>query len=199
MQKLLLLIMVVLVSGCVSPNADKHNIPPINANISPAHLPICYNYGCSVIDVIQVSDLTWEKIRFLFPKEQSAAAERQAIRAAVAMLEQEAALHTPVGIDRGKNYNDVGAGSQDCLDESTNTTHFLLLLQNASLLQWHSVTSRAYRAHVFLDQHYAAQIIHTTTGQRYIVDSWYLDNGNKPYVQTYRRWALKKAFAPDGS
>lgn len=138
---------------------------------------------------------SWQKVQGLLVNTSSDFEERLALREAIAVFEQEAALHTPVGIDQPKNTNLGETGRQDCLDESTNTTHFLTLLQNSNLLKWHRVGPRVYRAHFMLDQHYAAQLIHQASGARYVIDSWHLGNGERPYIQPYRQWAYKKSFS----
>ncbi|MGH1485351.1 MAG: hypothetical protein ACRBCI_03970 [Cellvibrionaceae bacterium] len=182
-------------SACSSMDTSKHEIPLVKQDITINALPICYDHGCAVISHIQLSQNTWNNIQSLFSVKQLAFEERLAVRQAISLLEKEASLHTPVGIDLPKNTNDIETGRQDCLDESTNTTHFLTLLENNNLLQWHTVGSRVYRAHFLIDQHYAAQIIHKHTEQRYVVDSWYLANGELPYIQPYEQWALKKTFS----
>jgi hypothetical protein len=192
---ILLLIACGLLQGCSSINAEKHEIPAIDHGVSLLRLPVCYNHGCSIIEDIQVSKTLWEKISDLFSSTQSDFDERLAIRNAIALLEKEAARFTPVGVDAPKNSNEDAHGRQDCVDESTNTTHFLKLMEKQQLLKWHRVGTRVYRAHFLIDQHYAAQIIHLHSGERYVVDSWYLSNGEMPYIQPYRSWVLKKSFS----
>jgi hypothetical protein len=186
---------VILLSACSSFNAEKHEIKKLNHKITTHALPICFNHGCSSQENIQVSLNSWNKIITLFDKVSTDLQERQALRKAVSILEKEAAKYTPVGIDQAKNTNIDEHGRQDCVDESTNTTHFLLLLETHNLLKWHKVGSRVYRTHFLIDQHYAAQIIHLQSGERFVVDSWYLSNGELPFIQRYQRWRLKKSFS----
>jgi hypothetical protein len=112
-------------------------------------------------------------------------------------MEQIVGSMTPTDRDRGGNdfEGDDWSGQMDCIDESTNTTSYLNLFEQHGLLKWHRVKERVYRAPRILDQHWAAQIEHTATGQRYAVDSWYKDNGERPYVQMVEAWKRKEAFA----
>ncbi len=187
----------VFLFSCSSINTDKHEIPVIDKNPSIVSFPVCYNHGCSIIKNIHVSESTWNTVESLFMNNETAFEERLAVRKAIALFEQEAALHTPVGNDRAKNTIEDLLGQQDCLDESTNTTHFMTLLSNNGLLKWHRVGSRVYRAHFFLDQHYAAQLVQVQTGERYVVDSWHLANGEPAYVQPFNEWARKRSFSPE--
>ena len=79
----------------------------------------------------------------------------------------------------------------DCIDESTNTKRYLDLLQEQGLLHWHTVAERVYRAPHFFDLHWAGQIIELETLDSYVVDSWFLDNGNMPYIQALNNWLRK--------
>ncbi len=180
---------------CSSMNTDKHEIPVLNQSPSIVSFPVCFNHGCNIIQNIHMSESTWGAVEKLFVDNETAFDERLAVRKAIALFEQEAALHTPVGNDRAKNTIEELSGQQDCLDESTNTTHFMTLLSNNGLLKWHKVGSRVYRAHFIVDQHYAAQLIELQTGERYVVDSWHLANGEPAYIQSFSQWARKRSFS----
>ena len=64
----------------------------------------------------------------------------------------------------------------------------------AGLLQWHAVEERELRHPWILDLHWAAVIRDTSTDQRYAVDSWFLDNGQPPYIQPLDQWLSGRAF-----
>jgi hypothetical protein len=83
----------------------------------------------------------------------------------------------------------------DCVDESTNTTTYLTMLLKDGLLKWHNVEDRATRGFfIFGWPHTTAVIRDTVTGQLYVVDSWFLDNGQPPYIQKLEDWRDKKDF-----
>ena len=199
-KKCLIPLFSLMVLSCSSMNAERHEaLPALNKRVDFAALPICYNHGCTQKHLISVSQPTRASIKEMFVTVSNPQEERWAIRKAVALLEQEAAKFTPVGIDQKKNTNLDEEGRQDCVDESTNTSHFLALLHQQQLLQFHRVAPRVYRAHFLLDQHYAAQIIDTLNGKHFVVDSWFLGNGELPYIQPYKRWAMKRSFLPENN
>lgn len=161
-------------------------------------VPLCYGHGCEVQTSFQVTARQWDHIKNLFsPTAKEPAFEREQIRHAVALLEDIAGRQTPTHRDRGGNpwFTQSTPGAMDCVDESINTMTYLTIFKQKNLLRWHEVLSRVYRApHVF-DLHYAARIRDISTGQQYVVDSWFLDNGEKPYIQKLNDWFDKKPFS----
>ncbi len=160
--------------------------------VGPA-LSVCYNYGCKRQAQFTLSASEWRRVVSLFePAPTSPNEERVAIRRAVAEMESTAGLYTPVRRDRGGNPIDAEwPGQLDCIDESTNTTTYLLELERAGLLRWHTVGERVYRAPYLFDEHWSAQIQEMRSGERYAVDSWMRDNGYPPYVQPIAEWKRK--------
>ena len=154
---------------------------------------ICYNYDCNRTAHVRPGAGEWQTVVNQFtPPARSAVEERDMIRRAVAVLEHIAGTQTPTFRDRGRNpIVDDWPGQMDCIDESMNTKRYLDLLQERNLLRWHRVTDRAYRAPHLFDQHWAGQIIELETLDSYIVDSWFLDNGNMPYIQATSAWQRK--------
>ena len=137
----------------------------------------------------------WEEMEALFaPPLDTAAEERERIRLAVARFEQVAGEQTPTGKDRGRNQapRGGGTGAMDCVDESSNTTRYLLLLRSRGLLSHHDVLPPAWRGPPIIDPHYAARILEISTGRRFIVDSWWLDNGEPPILQSEPAWLRKE-------
>ena len=156
-------------------------------------LTICYNYNCSRSALVRPAAGEWQTVVNQFqPAARSAVEEREMIRRAIAVLEQIVGMQTPTFRDRGRNpIIDDWPGQMDCIDESTNTKRYLDLLQAQGLLRWHRVAERAYRAPYLFDPHWAGQIIELESGASYVVDSWYLDNGNPPYIQALNKWLRK--------
>ena len=154
---------------------------------------ICYNYNCNRSAAVRPGMDEWNTVVNQFkPAARSAAEERQMIRRAIAILEHIAGTQTPTFRDRGRNpIIDDWPGQMDCIDESTNTKRYLDLLQARGLLRWHRVIGRAYRTPHLVDPHWAGQIVELETLDRYVVDSWFLDNGNMPYIQATSAWQRK--------
>jgi len=161
-------------------------------------VPLCYEHGCAVQTSFQLSAKQWEHIKSLFsPPAKEPAFEREQIRRAVALLEDIAGQQTPTHRDRGRNpwFTQPTPGAMDCVDESINSMTYLIIFKQRNLLRWHEVLSRVYRAPHLFDLHYAARIKDISTGQEYVVDSWFLDNGEKPYIQKLNDWFNKKPFS----
>jgi hypothetical protein len=127
----------------------------------------------------------------LFAGVQHAEQERAAIARAVARLEQIAGTQTPIHRDGRKNHG-AGPGETDCLDESTNTTTFLRLMQERGLLEHHRVMTKAFRSPLHMDIHWTAVVQDLQTRQRWVIDSWYNANGLPPIVQPVEDWMQKK-------
>jgi hypothetical protein len=140
-----------------------------------------------------MSEREWQSIYELFAEPpQSALQERLLIRRAIARFERITGEHTPTHNDLAGNASLFSAdGQMDCVDESTNTTTHLLLLEEHGLLRWHKVVARAMRVHYFLDLHFTAPISELDTETMYAIDSWHRANGEPPYVQKYAAWLLK--------
>jgi hypothetical protein len=159
-------------------------------------ITICYNYSCKRTENVRPAAGEWQEVVNQFiPAARSAAEEREMIRRAIGILERIAGTQTPTYRDRGRNpVVDDWPGQMDCIDESINTMRYLDLLQERGLLHWHHAVGRAYRAPYIFDQHWAGQIIELETLEYYAVDSWYLDNGNAPYIQAINEWRRKDPF-----
>jgi hypothetical protein len=179
------IISIVLLGACLSsPPAKVHAATSIDA------IPVCYNFGCKVREIVAITDEEWEEVSGWFrtpapnPEE-----EREQIKRAIGWMEVVIGKHTPTHRDKGLDleYGAEFPGQMDCIDESLNTTTYLTLFENHGLLRHHRVLDRAYRRAIF-DQHWAGQIEEIASGKRFAVDSWFHDNGILPYVQEMSEW-----------
>lgn len=183
---------VFLLSGCGNVPKD----PPI-VRLEAAYIPICYNYGCAVKDSFSLSQENVTALSKLFqgksPKE-----ERESIRTAIKWMEIYAGQQTPTHVDRGQNpWLEIMPGGMDCIDESINSTTYMSFFERQGWLRFHSIEQRVYRAAFLYDLHHAAQIKDLKTGEFWVVDSWHLDNGNKPYIQPKEDWFYSRAFVKE--
>lgn len=169
------------------------SLPVVAADRPLPDITICYNYNCNRSAHVRPDAGEWQAVLNQFkPAARSAAEEREMIRRAIAILEHIAGTQTPTFRDRGRNpINDDWPGQMDCIDESTNTRRYLDLLQERGLLRWHRVAGRAYRTPYLFDPHWAGQIVELQTLDHYVVDSWFLDNGEPPYIQALNNWLRK--------
>lgn len=144
---------------------------------------------------MQLSDAQWQQVRALFePPAENASDERRQIRRAVALLETEVGAITGTWRDLAENVEGAGLpGQLDCISESRNTTTYLALMQGDGLLRWHRVQAREVRTR-FIFSHWSAVIEQQPDGQRYAVDSWYLDNGEPPDILPLADWKSGRRF-----
>jgi hypothetical protein len=182
-------------------------------SVSEGTITICHNLGCKAQSTVTLSRKHLLDILRLFqPTAKTPRIERRQIRDAVALFERIAGQQTSVHRDKGRNPNSIMSsprprnfvrttlsfpnpprhygsieGQMDCVDESRNTTRFLELLKQRGLLAWHRVHDAAFRTPLFA-QHWSAQIEEVVSGKRFAVDSWFLDNGEPPYIQRLETW-----------
>ena len=156
----------------------------------PARFTICYDHGCASLARVRLDAEQWQRVRALFPAPaQTPLEERERIRSAVALLETTVGAMTGTAADKGGNWVGLGLGGQmDCIDESTNTTIYLRMLQKDGLLGWHRAEDRVTRWSLFQWPHTTAVIEERANQRRWAVDSWFLDNGEPPFVLPLDTW-----------
>ncbi len=167
-------------------------------NPVPERFSVCYEHGCSKVAQLALSERQWQSVRALFHSApRDAQAEREVIARAVAQMERLVGPLTGTERDKGRNFRGVGIeGQMDCIDESTNTTTYLTMMAHDGLLRWHTVEDRVTRGFfIFGWPHTTAVIRATTDNQRYAVDSWFLDNGEEPYILPLELW--RRGWQPE--
>ena len=165
----------------------------------PAHFSVCHEHGCAEVDQIGLSPQEWRSIQQLFSRTaMSPEMERQYIARAIARFETFVGRRTGTWNDKGGDLKGLGLdGQMDCIDESTNTTTYLRILQGARLLRWHTVEDRATRGWFIRGwPHTTAVIRDTRSGELYAVDSWFEDNGKPPHIVPLQQW--KDGWEPGG-
>jgi hypothetical protein len=154
----------------------------------------CFDFGCKTTHEIHFSASQWNEIRALFAEDVGDSAEKQAIRRAVALMERFSGEVSGTSLDKGGNYPGSDLPRQmDCIDESTNTLQYLWALQELDLLRWHQVDQKHRRIIWFLT-HWTASVREVDSGRVIVVDSWYRDNGELPYLQPLQDWSRKRDF-----
>jgi len=158
---------------------------------------VCYGNTCRFIAALSLDQEEWNRIRAVFRAvAASPAEEREQIRAAVAELEKIIGDKTGSAADRGENFDGLGLqGQMDCVDEATNTTVYLTIMQMDNLLRWHTVEARTSRGIGSMQvPHFTAVIRDQNDDMRYAVDSWFLDNGEPPFIVPLPVW--EKGWRP---
>lgn len=127
----------------------------------------------------------------------SAQQERHAIAATVALMEEITGEKTGTSRDLGRNLRGFGkTGQMDCIDESTNTTTYLSMLEQAGYLKWHKLAEPSTRFGIFVGMPHTTAVIEDINSKiRYAVDSWFFDNGKAPAIVELSAW--RKGWNPD--
>ena len=157
---------------------------------------VCFDFGCKSTQPVILQDRQWQQVRRLFkPTAINPWTEKQQIRQAVALLEQFTGNVVGTNRDRAGNYpgEDIPF-QQDCIDESTNTFQYIHALDQHGLLKWHQIAGRQQRIRWLFLPHWTAVVRDKSDNQLYAVDSWYQDNGVKPYFQRIEDWYRKDDF-----
>lgn len=201
-----LLILASSLSGCMTHHSDRP-ITPIRTgqNLSdiwdnhyrffigqptPSHFSVCHSMSCYRISEVSLTKEDWSDILGLFSKTMNAEEERLSIQQAIARLEMLIGQQIGSKNDLARNQiTNNRFGQMDCIDEATNTSVYLRMLENAQALKWHTTAPRTSRG-IFQGQapHNTATIIDSQTHTRYAVDSWFYGNGEKPVIIHLDSW-----------
>jgi hypothetical protein len=181
------LVPVLLLTGCAS---SPGQLPAVDASYDG--FPHCHGHGCASVSRVRLSDPERQQIRALMqPKAATPADERRRIQLAIAQLEKLAGSRTDTEVDRGGTFAAVGrSGQLDCIDESSNTRVYLHLLYDDDLLAWHQPAGLAHRGLLLVGgwPHTTAVIRERSSGAVFAVDSWFLDNGEPPFIVSLASW-----------
>jgi hypothetical protein len=163
-----------------------------------ASVQVCYNYGCAVEEIVVFSEHRLAGVGRLLAASRSPETERDLLAVAVGRLYAWAGEQTPIWRDRGGNYDDDQDedGRMDCIDHATTTTRFLDLLDAHGWLRFHRVLPPERRTRFLIGQHFSAVIeelgplrdVEHPQPERYVVDSWFRDNGKPAVILPLEKW-----------
>ena len=171
--------------------------PTLIDDPQPQRFSVCYGHTCSVVVTASLPQAAWQRVRVVFhagvdgPED-----ERTRIASAIALLETLVGEITGTARDLGGDVRGfLKPGQMDCVDEANNSTTYLKMFAADGLLKWHEVGPVVKRGHILFGMPHATAIItDKTTREQWAVDSWYLDNGEPPYIVPYRIW--KDGWSP---
>jgi len=148
----------------------------------------CRGYGCRFKDSISLAPTDWQKIKSHFHKNpKDAAEERARISVAIGTFEKIVGKASGSDVDLAGTFQSTGNFQEDCVDESINTTSYLVILKNAGLLRFHDIlqpTARLWSGW----PHQTAVILENTTQEKFAVDSWFHDNGVNAEIIPLALW-----------
>ena len=155
---------------------------------------VCFNYGCLVQAEVIYDDQQLRELGLILGSAHDAQQERAAISIVIGRLLGWAGGQSPITVDRGGNYADYCVyGRMDCIDHSKTTTRLLQMIAAQGLLHYHRVLEPALRSRLLVFEHYSALIEDIEAAapldeRRYVVDSWFFDNGQPAAVMPLARW-----------
>jgi hypothetical protein len=129
-------------------------------------------------------------------KADTAEEERRAIAYAIGWMETRVGEKIGTKDDRpGMEFSGhTDPTQQDCVDEATNTTSYLLVLQHNKLLRHHTVGTPFAKENLLRGvagwPHWTAVVREIVNGQRWAVDSWIYANGENPAIVEAERWYI---------
>lgn len=165
-------------------------------------IDICHGYGCLVQDRVHFREARLAALGRVLQRAVDAAEERRLLAGVIGQLYAWAGEQSEIRHDRGGNYADSGPGRMDCIDHSTSTTRLLQMLAERRYLRFHRVLDPVVRhwAMIF-PVHWSAVIEERAapgialTPARFVVDSWFVDNGQPAVVLPLEDW--KEGAGPD--
>ncbi len=165
-------------------------------------LPICHNYGCAEISYVSFNSLQWKKILSYFDSEiVSASAEREILTHVIAYIEMVVGEQTNTQYDLGGTFNvylnlkKAKSEQMDCIDESANTLLYLRLLVQNKKINFHEVVGLRSRGGLWAGYlHTAVLLLDKQSKEKFIIDSWFHDNGQPPEIVPFQKW--KKGWKP---
>jgi len=196
LKGLVLVFAAAVVSACVSSRAGSPRDYYLNfAFQPPAHnkVTVCHGYGCRIKTPFQLEDGDIQRARTIMSEfDGSPEEERKGVQKVVSYMEQRVGRILGTDQDRAKietsGINDPT--QQDCIDEATNTTSYLMVLESNGLLKYHKVRKPEVRGY-WVDgnwPHWTAVLQNRDNSEEWAVDTWFRDNGVPPVVIPLEDW-----------
>jgi hypothetical protein len=159
----------------------------------------CHGYGCRIVTPVALPAQDWKDIEALFtPRPKDPIQERKILAQAIGVFEQKVGKIAGTQDDHYGTFYKIGHDQHDCVDESTNTTIYLSLLEQKGLMTHHKVRAPDVRIPLinYLGRwpHQTAVITEIASGESFAVDSWFHDNGFPAEIAPLKDW--KAGWAP---
>jgi hypothetical protein len=195
-------------SACVSGGGNDWRIHYVSFNATPPQgnrVTVCHAYTCKEQTTYTFTPAQMAEIAALMKRTKRADTpfeERRAVAYAISYMEVRVGNKLGIKDVAGMQFTASGDPSQqDCVDEATNTTSYLLVLQANGLLKHHTVSGTMSKENLAKGvatlnpvkywPHWTAVLTETKTGQKYAVDSWLFPNGENPAVVKVEDWYIK--------
>jgi hypothetical protein len=160
---------------------------------------VCHAYGCRMQTAFRFTDADIAQLKALMTKTRKADTpfeERRAVAYAIGWMETRTGDVIGTSADRpGMDFAASGDPTQqDCVDEATNTTSYLLILERNGLLKHHTVGTPFSKENLLRGvagwPHWTAVLRENANGQKWAVDSWIYANGENPAIVEAEKWYI---------
>lgn len=153
---------------------------------------LCHGFSCSMRTPVNLEESMWREIVAGFKNPAATPEqEREKIAEAIALIERYVTVKVGLRPDLGRAETFEGDQSQmDCIDEAVNTSRYLRFLDESGAFVWHKAADPVHRGY-FVDgiyPHNSGAVREIKSGEVYVIDSYYFDNGEKPAVMKLDVW-----------
>lgn len=170
---------------------DRYAVP----DPTPASFFECRGFGCAEKSHVALSRHEWQRVAAVFaPRAANAAAERQRIAQAVALMQRLVGAKTGTAVHQWTHQDmkilpNLGDTSQlDCVDEAVNTWTYLTMMQRAHLFHYHQVADLAYAGLPTDPNPRNTAVLRDKDGQYFAIDPSLVDSGVRPPVMPLATW-----------
>jgi hypothetical protein len=180
-----------LLAGCATGAvSDRGYAGPVQTKLTA-----CFSYGCRAEKSFPITQGVSDRFAAIMADgAPSPEAERAALSKAIQYYEELSA--SAIGYRDGPKSPVVATGAKgqmDCIDESTNTRHVMMYLQDRGLMTHHAVQASVTRGALVDGRypHWSAVIKDKASGKRWAVDSWYEPAGGPPDIVDLAYWRTR--------
>jgi hypothetical protein len=160
-------------------------------------LRICYNWSCAKRETLRFSteDMASVKEQMALCPTGTIEDRLQRLRIGIWKMEELAAKYQPLLLnDQAVNDKDRDLdGRTDCVDNATNTTTYLNILQDLDQTPgWRVVEPEIRNRFDIRYVHWTATVVDKKSRERWSVDSWFRPNGHLPFVMPLENWVRQE-------
>ena len=161
---------------------------------------VCHAYGCRKQTRFRFTDADIKELSAIMKKwrskDDTPEDERRGVAYAIGWIERRVGDAIGTSSDRaGMDF--AGSGDptqQDCVDEATNTTAYLRVMETEGLLRHHTVDIPFAKENFLRGisgwTHWTAVLAEKASEQKWAVDSWIYANGENPAIVKTGEWYI---------
>jgi len=196
------MMLAILAAGCTherTGSVDRHFADFQSREPKGNTVWVCHAYGCKMQTRFRFTDADIMALGALMETTRTADTpheERRAVAYAIGWMERRTGDVLGTKADRpGMDFSAPGDPTQqDCVDEATNTTSYLMVLAHNKLLRHHTVGTPFAKENLLRGiagwPHWTAVLRESSGGGTWAVDSWIFANGENPAIVETEKWYI---------